>query len=125
MAPARKCMSGLAAVVVRAGIITRGHADGLWHHASCADRQLDANQPFNIANIALFIRRCERYRFAVLSCSGGPSDAVHIIVRRAGQIKINDHFDVADVNAAGGDVCGYQDAMLAGFESDKRMLALG
>ena len=73
---------------------------------------------------ARFLVIAERDRDAVGAGARGAADAVDVGFRDVRQVVIDDVADAVDVDAAGGDVGGDQDAQLAVAEVGERALAL-
>src|SRR5258708_3780024 len=70
------------------------------------------------------LRFDEREGVALLAGATCPTDAVDVIVVGFRRREVDDVGDVADVNTAGGDVCGDEDVDLVGLEASQGALTL-
>ncbi len=64
----------------------------------------------------LLVRRYQRSGFTTASGAAGAADAVHIVFLDIGQLEVDHMRQLVDVQAAGGDIGGHQDAHLVGLE---------
>ena len=83
-------------------------------------RDLAAVQLFDTCQVLLLLRGAEADGSAVRTGAGGAPDAVHIGLRHLGQVVVEHMGQLADVDAAGGDVGGHQHLGLPGLEAFQR-----
>src|SRR3954451_5681680 len=83
-----------------------------------ADRALDAD------DVATLRAGGERRGAAVGAGAAGAADAVDEVLGDLRQVVVDDVRDALDVNAAGGDISGDQDAVVAFLEALQRLVAL-
>ena len=72
--------------------------------------KLDLQLLLELLGVALFERRYERGGDALGASTASAADAVDEVVRGVGQVVVDDVRDVGDVDPAGGDIGGDQDA---------------
>ena len=101
------------AVMAFAGILRGRPMGGPLAGALVGRGDRNADQPLDIAQERRFLVIAERDRHAVGAGARGAADAVHVRSRDVRQIVIDHMADAVDVDAAGGDVGGDQDAQLA------------
>ena len=80
---------------------------------------------FNIPKLFGFVRADKRDRVA---CRPGPAcsaNTVYIVFGHMRQIKIDDHWQLRDIDPPGGDISRYEYLNLAAFEVFKRFSSLG
>ena len=83
-------------------------------------RDLAAVQLFDARQILLLLGCAEADRRTVGTGAGRAADAVHIGLRHLGQVVVEHMGQLADIDAAGGDIGGYQHLGLAGLEVFQR-----
>ena len=84
-----------------------------------------ADGAFDGAEFAFFFDGDEGEGVAGFGSAAGAADAVNVIFGDVGDVEVDDVGDGIDVDAAGGDVGGDEDAVLAGFEAGEGGVALG
>ena len=108
---------GLFAAHRRLRAHRRGHAVPrvAAHHGNFAAVQL-----FDACQILLLLRCTEADRRTVGTGAGRAADAVHVSLRYLGQVVVEHMGQLADIDAAGGDIGGYQHLGLTGLEVFQR-----
>ena len=97
------------------GLVVRDFAD---------DRNANAGQLFDVREVRALRLVAERDRRALLPCSAGAADAVDIGLRNVRQVEIDNERQLADVDAACGDVGRNEHRDLALLEVGERTLTL-
>src|SRR5688572_15969606 len=100
---------------VAIGHETLGH--GPWDRV--LEHPLDATEQVDLVDAD------EADRLALRAGATGPADAMDVVLRVPGQLEVDYHWQVLDVEAAGGDVGGDEHADVAGLEALEGAGALG
>ena len=87
--------------------------------------ELDLELALELAGVGALLRHDKGGGDALGAGAAGAADAVDEVVRGIGHVVVDDVRDVGDVDAAGGDVGGDQDAVLAVGEALEGGGALG
>src|SRR6478752_2200070 len=77
---------------------------------------LDAGSLHQLLDVGLLLRQGQRDHGAVGACAGRTAGTVQVCLVLGGRIHVDDQLDVVDVDAAGRNVGGHQDADVAGGE---------
>ena len=67
----------------------------------------------------MFLGRHQGDGVAVLAGPAGAADAVHVVLRHVGQIKVHHMGQLVDIDAAGGDIGGHQHTHLPALEASQ------
>lgn len=86
--------------------------------------QRAAQGALNRGEVAAFIGRDERERFARGLRASRPADAVNVVIGHHGHVEVHDMAEVLDVDAARDDVRRHEYRALAGLELGQRGGAL-
>ena len=87
-------------------------------------RHVDTRRRVERAGVADLVRQQERQHGAVGAGARRTARAVQVVLVVVRRVVVHDEVDVVDVDAAGGDVGGYQDPRLTAREGVERPLAL-
>src|ERR1700688_770390 len=113
--------SGSGAAMLR----TRRRGFAVARGTAVFPRQCDADQLFDVAQIAHFFAACDqRDRDPLGAGARGAADAMDVGLGDVGKVEIHHMRDAVDVDAAGGDVGGDQRADRAGAERRQHPLAV-
>ena len=82
-------------------------------------------EAFNGLHEAFFVQTHQADRLAFGTSSASAANAVHIVFADVGDVVVHHMRQVVDVNAAGGNVGGYQGAHFTTFEVSQRLCACG
>ena len=82
-----------------------------------------ADQPFDVAEDLAVVRADQADGLALGAGAGRTSDAVDVGLRLVGQVVVDDVGHIVHIDAAGGDVGGYEHLDFPGAEGFKRALA--
>jgi hypothetical protein len=80
---------------------------------------------FNIPKLFDFVRADKRDSIACRSCPACSANTVYIVFGHMRQVKIDDHWQLRDIDPSGGDISRYEYLNLAAFEVFKRFGSLG
>jgi len=89
------------------------------------NRNLSVQQLFDVADFSSLFAENQGYRATGLTGSARSADSVNVVLGVLRNIPVHDERDGLDVNAAGGDVGGDQNAVVSGAETFHCRLALG
>ena len=78
--------------------------------------QTSFDQLFNLLQLYDLISTDQRQCATCLSRAASSPDAVHVILRHVGQIKVHHHGQLRYVDTAGSDIGGYKHLHVATFE---------
>ena len=96
------------------------------HQVAVGDLLL--GHPLDALEQLLFVRRHQRDRLAATAGTAGAADAVNVVFLDVGQLEVDHVRQLVDIQAAGGDIGGHQDAHLVRLEVGQglgaRVLAL-
>ena len=85
-----------------------------------SDRNAHANEAFDAVEERSLIVANERNGFAFFACPTRSANTVHVVLGNVGKFKVDDVGELGDVDSASRNICGDEDADLAGFKSFKR-----
>lgn len=77
---------------------------------------------FHKRNILDFLGHDESKRRTLSGDSSSSADSVHVILDGAAEIKLNDPFDLFEVQASRGNICAYQYGMIGFIEAKEVFL---
>ena len=100
------------------------HSDGFTHFALFGPKTFDdlyrdvlLGKALDVLHEAFFVQAHQVHRSAVVASTASAANAVHIVFANVGDFVVHYVWQVVNVNAAGGNVGGYQRAHIAALEA--------